>query len=325
MLRFEYLLYALLLTLLACKQENVRFAGSGVFEAREIIVSAEGSGQLIEFHVSEGISVMADSVVGKLDCEDLVLQKSQVLASKEALKLKRVEATPETAVIQKQIRTQQDQIGALQIQYAVLVKDRDRVKKLVSQEAAPAKQLDDVQGSVDVMDKQIAAAHAQLEVLQQQIRSSENAASIKNRSIMSEDDPLQSQIARIENQISNCAVVNPINGTVIAKYVEPFEFVTVGKPLYKVADLREMTLRAYLSGDQLTAVKLGDAVTVRVDDGKDEFRAYDGVITWIADEAEFTPKTIQTKDERANLVYAVKVSVKNDGYLRLGMYGELDF
>jgi len=325
MLRPEYGLFALLIPLFACQNENTDFAGSGVFEAHEIIVSAEGNGLILEFRIEEGNSVLADSIVGHLDCKDLVLQKSQVEASREALKLKRVESNPETAIIQKQLQTQQNQIGALEVQYAVLIKDRDRIQKLVAQDAAPTKQLDDLQGNVDVMEKQISGARAQLAVLQQQIQSAERSASLKNRSIMSEDDPLQSQIARIENLIDNCTIVNPINGTVIAKYVEPFEFITAGKPLYKVADLGEMTLRAYLSGDQLTGIKLGDTVTVRVDAGSGEFRAYDAVISWIAGEAEFTPKTIQTKDERANLVYAVKVSVKNDGYLRIGMYGELDF
>jgi HlyD family secretion protein len=141
---------------------------------------------------------------------------------------------------------------------------------------------------------------------------------------MSEEAPLDAQIDRIENQVANCMVINPLDGIVIASYVEQFETVTLSKPLYKIADLDEMTLRAYLTGDQLTNVRLGRQVRVMVDAGDNPDKAYDGIVSWISEKAEFTPKTIQTKNERANLVYAVKVKVKNDGYLRIGMYGEVD-
>jgi HlyD family secretion protein len=324
MRRQKYHFILLLGVFASCQKTDPNFAGSGVFEAQEIIVSALGTGQILEFQIEEGTSVEADIAVGRLDCDDLALQKSQVEASKAALKLRRVEARPETAVLRKQIATQRDQITTLQTQSDVVKKERDRMKKLVDQDAAPSKQLDDTQGQLDVMQRQIATAQSQLNVLEEQIRSSEQSTSMKNRSIMSEDDPLQSQIARIENQIDNCTIVNPISGTVIAKYAEPFEFIAVGKPLYKVADLSEMTLRAYISGDQLTQMQIGQKVNVKVDDTNDGLKTYDGVVSWIAEKAEFTPKTIQTKDERANLVYAIKVRVKNDGFLRIGMYGELE-
>ncbi len=321
----HFYLAAVVITAFACGDNHETFEGSGVFEAHEVVVSAEVGGQMTDFQIDEGTPVQADQVVGHVDCQDLSLQKSQVEATKAALQLKQVEAFPETSVLEKQITTQEAQITILKTQADVVVTERDRVKKLVAQESAPSKQLDDIQGELDVLQKKIAAAETQLGVLQQQIRSAQQSSKMHNRSIMSEEGPLASQITRLDSQIEKCIVINPITGRVIAKYVEAHEFVTPGKPLYKVADLDHMILRAYLSGDQLTSVQLGQAVKVMVDDGKKNYKAYDGTISWIADKAEFTPKTIQTKDERANLVYAVKVDVKNDGFLRIGMYGELDF
>ncbi len=321
----HYYLTALLFLTIACGKDNPDFEGSGVFEAHEVVVSAQVGGQITDLQIEEGTEVRAEQTIGHIDCEDFNLQKAQVEASKEALVLKKVEALPEIYIIQKQIVTQEAQVVTLETQLRVLTKERDRLANLVTLESAPTKQLDDAQGQVDILEKQLSVARAQLNVLHQQIESAKESAQMKNRNIMSEDLPMQAQINRIENQISNCDIINPIDGIVIAKYAEPYEIIGTGKPLYKVADLSEMTLRAYLSGDQLTSVKLNQEVSVLVDDGKDAYRTYPGVISWISDKAEFTPKTIQTKSERANLVYAVKVTVKNDGYLRIGMYGELDF
>jgi HlyD family secretion protein len=320
-----FLAFLAMLVIPACGGKHSPFEASGVFEAREIVVSALNNGQILELDLDEGASLTADQVVGHLDCEDLELQKRQIASSKDALSLKQVEARPETSVIQQQIITQQSQIAALQTQYDVLAKERDRLKPLVAEQAVPAKQLDDILGQMDVLNKQINSAREQVGVFEVQIKSSQRTASMRNRSIMSEDDPLQSQIDRVDNLIQNCTIVNPISGTVIAKYAEPFEFITTGKAIYKIADLSAMTLRAYLTGDQLATISLGQQVRVQVDDGKGAFKGYSGTISWISEKAEFTPKTIQTKNERANLVYAVKVNVKNDGYLRIGMYGELDF
>jgi HlyD family secretion protein len=321
----HFILPAFAILLFACRSGNGDSQGSGVFEAREVIVSANIGGQVIALNVEEGTAVSQDQVVGEIDCEDIVLQKAQVAATQKALSLKQVEAAPEVLVIEKQITAQQSQIRALEAQYAVLEKDRKRLETLVAAESAPQKQLDDITGELDVLTERITAAKAQEDVLQQQIRSARSTAGIRNRSILSEDEPLEAQLARLENQLDNCRIINPVQGTVIAKYIERFEMVGAGKPLYKVADLDTMTLRAYLSGDQLTAVKLGQAVRVLVDDETDDYRTYDGTISWIADKAEFTPKTIMTRDERAHLVYAIKVAVPNDGLLRIGMYGELDF
>ncbi len=307
----------------ACQHQKITFDASGTFEAREVVVSAEANGTLIEFNLEEGQDLTADELVGRIDCEDILLQKAQIEASVEALKLKRGDAAPELAVIRQQIEAQNAQISTLRTQYEVMVRERDRVKKLVSQEAAPGKQLDDIQGQVDVLASQIEAARSQITVLNQQMDAQSDLMAIRNRGIMSEEKPLLRSITRIENQLGNCDVFNPINGKVLAKYAEQHEYVNMGKPLYKIADLNDMILRAYVSGDQLSSIQLDQEVKVLVDKNQEEYKSYSGKIIWISDKAEFTPKTIQTKNERANLVYAIKIAVENDGFIRLGMYGEV--
>ncbi|NND33665.1 MAG: HlyD family efflux transporter periplasmic adaptor subunit [Saprospiraceae bacterium] len=318
-----YFILSLAIIAFSCNKTSDRHDASGVFEAREIVISAEANGQLVEFNLSEGVQLAADQIVGLIDCRDLNLQKSQVESTLGALRLKQSDASPEVAVIHRQIEAQQAQINTLEVQREVLLKERDRLEKLVAQEAAPTKQLDDIQGQLDILRTKIEAAKTQTKVLEQQMETQQKLVAIRNRGVMSEEKPLQGSIARVENQISNCNVINPLEGTVLAQYVEQYEFVNMGKPLYKVADLDKMTLRAYLSGDQLAAIKLGQDVEVLVDESSETYRSYNGKITWIADKAEFTPKTIQTKNERANLVYAIKVSLVNDGFIRVGMYGEL--
>jgi HlyD family secretion protein len=194
--------------------------------------------------------------------------------------------------------------------------ERDRTERLVKADAATGKQLDDLNAQVDVLQKQ-------MDVTQQQIAVQRSNIATQNRSILSESAPLQKQAAQVEEQISKARVVNPVSGTVITKYAEQGEVTAPGKALYKIANLSTLTLRAYITGAQLSQLKLGQQVKVLVDNGADQYRTYSGTIYWISDKAEFTPKTIQTKEERANLVYAVKVRVKNDGYLKIGMYGEV--
>lgn len=318
-----YFLTGGLLLWSSCQNQKIKFDASGVFEAREVIVSAQSNGQLVDLNLEEGQDLMADVLVGKIDCEDLVLQKAQVEASIEALKLKRGDATPEVAVVRQQVAGQKAQIATLLTQYNVMVKERDRIKKLVDQDAAPVKQLDDLQGQVDILAKQREAAESQIDILNQQMDAQKDLVANKNRAVMSEEKPLLSSIARMENQLENCAILNPINGRVLVKYVEQYEYVSIGKPLYKIADLKDMVLRAYVSGDQLSLMQLGQEVTVLVDKNTKEYQSYKGKISWISDKSEFTPKTIQTKNERANLVYAIKIAVKNDGFIRGGMYGEV--
>jgi HlyD family secretion protein len=186
----------------------------------------------------------------------------------------------------------------------------------LKQDAATAKQLDDIDAQIDVVKKQMS-------VTQQQINVQKNNVGTQNRGILSQGKPLEKKAAQIQDLLNKSNITNPINGTVITKYAEEGEMVSPGKAIYKIADLSVLTLRAYITGSQLSQVKLGQQVTVLVDDGAKKNKEFPGTITWISDKAEFTPKTIQTKDERANLVYAMKVKVRNDGYLKIGMYGEV--
>lgn len=322
-INLNYLLILPVFYLFGCGDKKAAFDASGIFEAEEIIISAEANGQLVELLLNEGEELNLNQVVGKIDCTDIALQKAQLEASIEALRMKRGDATPEISIVKQQIESQNAQIETLRTQLRVVTRERDRIKKLVNQEAVPVQQLDDLQGKVDVLQKQIEAAEKQIMVLQQQMESQKDLVAIRNRGIMSEQKPLNTNIERMDNQLSNCEIVNPMSGTVLAQYVEQYEFVNMGKPLYKIANLKDMVLRAYLTEDQLSDLKLGQEVTVLVDKNSEEYQRYPGRISWIADEAEFTPKTIQTKDERANLVYAVKIKVENDGFIRVGMYGEV--
>jgi len=178
---------------------------------------------------------------------------------------------------------------------------------------------------VNVLKEKIVAAKTQLNVLQSQINSQRRSVAIQNRGILSEKEPMEKKVALIQDQLNKTLIKNPVSGTVLTKYAEENEFTATGKALYKIANLSTMKLRAYITGNQLSQVKLNQPVKVKVDDGKGKYRVLPGTITWISDKAEFTPKTIQTKDERANLVYAVKINVANDGYLKIGMYGEVVF
>jgi HlyD family secretion protein len=203
-----------------------------------------------------------------------------------------------------------------QSQLNQLIHERTRTENLVKADVATQKQLDDMNSAVDQMKKQML-------VTEQQIKVQLSNTGTQNRSILSESSPLQKQVAQINEQLSKANIINPINGTVLTKYAEEGEVTAPGKALYKIADLSVLTLRAYITGAQLSQVKLNQNVQVLVDSGAKSYQTYPGTITWISDKAEFTPKSIQTKDERANLVYAIKIKVKNDGYLKIGMYGEV--
>ncbi len=192
-------------------------------------------------------------------------------------------------------------------------------------EAATGQNLDDINGKVDILSKQIAAAQEQKSVITAQIQSAKETVSIQNKGITSEIDPMKKKIAILDDQLQKTTAVNPIDGNMITKYANAGELVAMGKPLYKLANMDEMTLRAYVTGDQLPTIKTNDKVQVYIDDADGKYKQYEGTITWISPEAEFTPKTIQTKNERSNLVYAIKIKVKNDGYLKIGMYGEVTF
>lgn len=302
---------AALLLLASCGSKNSHFDASGTFEVNEVIVSSELSGKILRFQVEEGMSIPKDSAVGLLDAENIALQKEQVEANIDALSDKTMDAGPDIKLLQDQLVVQQAQLDNLLL-------EQRRIQNLVKEDAATGKQLDDINSQVDV-------ARKNLLVTQQQINVKKNNVATQNRSVLSESKPLEKRKAQLDDQLKKAAIINPVTGTVITKYAEEGEITAAGKALYKIADLSVMTLRAYISGAQLSEVKLGQTVHVLVDDGASKYKEFSGVITWISDKAEFTPKTIQTKDERANLVYAVKISVKNDGYLKIGMYGEVKF
>ena len=292
-----------------CNSNGNEFHASGTFEADETIVSSELPGKILSFNVEEGMHLMKDSIVGALDATSIGLQQEQVEASIGALSQK-------TSSAAEQVKLLQDQLSVQQTRLDNLLHERTRIENLLKADAATGKQLDDI-------NYQINAAKKEMSVTQQQINVQKNNVATQNRSILSEADPLRKRIAQLQDQAQRANIVNPVNGTVIAKYAEAGEVTSAGKALYKIADLSELNLRAYVTGVQLPTIKLGQQVKVLIDQGEKSYKEYQGTITWIADKAEFTPKTIQTKEERANLVYAIKVKVKNDGYLKIGMYGEV--
>lgn len=307
---FPTILAATLL-LASCGNNGNGGDASGTFEADEVIVSSELGGKIILLNIDEGSVLAKDSIVGVVDAGNLSLQKEQVEASIESLRDKTADVGPQVRLLEQQLQVQQSQLSTL-------LHEKQRVENLIRADAATGKQLDDINAQVDVVQKQ-------MEVTRRQIQVQRSNVATQNRSVLSESKPLSKRVAQLEDQLKRASIVNPVNGTVITQYAEEGEITAPGKAIYKIADLRYLVLRAYLSGRQLAQVKLGQTVKVLVDDGKDKYRELPGTITWISDKAEFTPKTIQTKEERVNLVYAVKVKVKNDGYLKIGMYGEVKF
>jgi HlyD family secretion protein len=297
--------------LMSCNNNDMKHDATGVFEADEVIVSAEVGGKILAFYAEEGDTLSKGRTAAVIDATNLSLQKEQVEASINALKEKTNDVQPQIRLLEEQIRVQQSQL-------ATLKKEKVRFENLVKADAATPKQLDDIEAQLDVIYKQINVTQRQIDVQRSQVGT-------QNRSVMSEKEPLQKRVAQLEDQLSRTNVINPVGGTVLTKYVHAGEITGPGKPLYKIADLSYVLLRAYITGQQLPEIKLGQQVSVLIDEGAKNYKTYAGAITWISDKAEFTPKTIQTKEERANLVYAIKIKVPNDGYLKIGMYGEVLF
>lgn len=294
----------------ACNENGNYFDASGTFEADETIVSSEMPGKILLFNVEEGMHLVKDSIVGTVDATNIELQAQQVEATIDALSQK-------TSSPAAQVQLLQDQLSVQQTQLDNMLHERTRIENLLKADAATGKQLDDINYQIDALKKQMA-------VTKQQINVQKNNVATQNRSILSEAAPLKKRVEQLEDQANRANIVNPVNGTVIAKYAETGEITSAGKALYKIADLSELNLRAYVTGVQLPSIKLGQVVSVLIDQGEKKYKEYTGTIIWISDKAEFTPKTIQTREERANLVYAIKVRVKNDGYLKIGMYGEVN-
>ncbi|MBJ7881393.1 HlyD family secretion protein [Gelidibacter salicanalis] len=277
-------------TLFSCDNSNGKADGYGNFEATEITVSAENNGKLMQFEVNEGDQLMKETFIGYIDTIPLALQREQLKVSKE--------------VISSKSKGVLSQINVLNAKLKTANTNKTRSENLIKDNAGTQKQLDDVKGEIDV--------------IKNQIRSVE----IQNAPVVNELRSIDVQLKQIDDQIEKSKIINPINGTVLTKYSEPGEITSFGRPLYKIADLGTMQLRVYISETQLANIQIGQEVTVKID-AADEMKSYTGKISWIASEAEFTPKIIQTKEERVALVYAVKVDVVNDGSLKIGMPAEL--
>lgn len=281
--------------LAACSPGDDIADAYGNFESTEVIVSAEATGRLLRFDVEEGQVLTENSVVGGIDSTQLHLRKAQLGANIKAVKSRVPEVNPQLAVIRQQIATQQ--------------KEKARIENLLKANAATPKQLDDINGAIALLEKQYASTASSLNT--------------QVSGLSTETQPLEFQVEQVKDQLAQTRVVNPVNGTVLVKYVEAGEVVNYGKPLYKLADLRTMYLRAYIDGNQLASVKTGQQVNVGIDQPDGTIRQIQGTVSWISPEAEFTPKTVQTREERVRQVYALKVRVENDGSLKIGMPGEM--
>lgn len=293
----------------ACNGQHPKFDAAGNFEADEVMVAAQSTGLLLEFKVNEGDQLPEGAVVGQIDVQLQKIQKEQTLASMEALNKKTNNPADQINMVKKQIAVQQTQLMSLE-------KERQRFENLVNADAAPRKQLDDIIAQIAQIKKQTDVNQEQIKVLQAQSQT-------HNQSVLSEKGPMEKAAAAMQVQVDKGQVINPVRGTVLSKYALKGEMAVAGKTLYKIADTDTLYLKAYISGDQLASVKIGQVVEVRVYEGKDDAKKYAGSITWISSKSEFTPKNIQTKSETANLVYALKIKVPNDGYLKIGMYGEV--
>ena len=286
-----------LLLVSACGNRLPDYDATGTFEATEVIVSAEASGKILQLKVEEGTRLKVGEEVGLVDTVQLYLKKLQLEASMKSVESQRPDLAKQIAATKQQIATAQ--------------REKRRVESLLAAGAANQKQLDDWEAQVALLERQLVAQESSL-------RNSTNSLTEQGNSVAI-------QIAQVDDQLNKCHILSPIDGTVLAKYAEAGELATVGKPLFKVGELDRMYLRAYITSEQLSSVKLGDEVRVYADYGNSERKEYSGVLTWISDRSEFAPKTILTQNERANLVYAVKIAVKNGGLLKIGMYGGITF
>ena len=290
-----YVLAGVALMMVACGGNEKAYDATGTFEATETTVYAEQSGALLTFSVNEGDMIEAGKEVGLIDTTQTWLKIQQMAATKE--------------VYQSQKPDMERQIAATRQQLSKAQQDEQRYRELVADGAAPSKMLDD--------------ASSQVKVLQKQLDAQISSLSTSTRSLDKQTVAANVQIEQLRDMLRKCHIVTPTKGTVLEKYVERGEFVAIGKPLFKIADTEQMFMRAYVTSAQLQNIRIGQHVKVFADYGDGQKKAYNGTVSWISSRSEFTPKTILTDDERADLVYAVKVAIKNDGYVKIGMYGEL--
>lgn len=299
------------IALTSCNKNEHTYDGSGTFEATEIVVSSEATGSIMEFHAEEGKHLSKGEVVGYIDTTLLHLQKEQIEAQIKSIK----KGIPD---VKAQTRYFDQQIKLAQINLSHLEKEQNRIQDLVEGEAATQKDLDDI-------DSQAAQARQQIQVLQNQKGAQVSALSTQKSGMEAKPLPFRAQLKEINEKIERARIVNPRSGTVLTTYAVAGEFTAPGRPLYRIADLSKIYLKAYITGEKYADLRLNQKVTVITDDGKDAYHSETGTISWISDEAEFTPKTIRTKEERENLVYAIKVTIQNDGRYKIGMYGEVKF
>ncbi|MFD2910218.1 HlyD family secretion protein [Flavobacterium ardleyense] len=286
----KIVLTSLLVAVLSCKDNSSEADAYGNFEATEITVSSEANGKIEFLNVEEGNKIAKNKIVGVIDTTQLHLNKLQLLASIQTISSKSTNVLSQRRVLGEQLKT--------------AIMEQNRILSMYKESASTKRQVDEIDGKVSVIQEQMKSVETQ------------------NAPIVNEVKSLEVQIKKIEDQIKKSKIENPVEGTVLTKFAEPNEITSYGKPLYKIADLSEMTLRVYFSETQLPSIKVGQEVTVSIDE-KEGTKTYKGKISWISSSAEFTPKIIQTKEERVNLVYAVKVIVKNDGALKIGMPAEV--
>ncbi|MBO4659074.1 MAG: HlyD family efflux transporter periplasmic adaptor subunit [Prevotella sp.] len=319
------LIASLALILAACSKKEKAYDATGTFEATEVTISAEATGQLTLLSADEGQEVARGTVIGYVDKKQLELKKQQLEASLRQLDANRKQLSATRSSNDSRQLDLEKQLASIRQQIANAQREKQRFTELYNDGAVARKQVDDIVYQISVLEKQLAAT-------EDQIRSNNAAFEDQNRGISAQiegvtqqADGIEAQIAQIDDQIANADIVSPIMGTIIEKYVENGEFVTTGKPLLKIADTQNMFIRAYVTSSQLQDIKVGQKVKVFADYGDEQKHSYEGTVTWISNRSEFTPKTILTDDERADLVYAVKIAIKNDGYVKIGMYGEVKF
>lgn len=279
----------------SCGNKDADYDASGVFETTEVIVSSRGTGEIVSLNVEEGQTVTANQPLGALDMTQLVLKKQQLTAGKDAATSRRLNTATQVAALRQQI--------------ANLKQEEARFMALLNDGAATQKQVDDIGYQIATLQRQLSAANEQV--------------STANQSIDGQSAGFDAQIGQVDDMMQQAVITSPINGIILSKYAEAGEFAVPGRALFKVADVSDMKLRAYVTADQLTGLKIGQKVKVYADQGENGRKEYDGTVSWISSEAEFTPKTIQTRDERSNLVYAIKITVHNDGLIKRGMYGDV--
>lgn len=281
----------------SCHTNKSKYDAEGNFESVEVTVSAESTGKILSFDISEGDRLTANQKVGSIDSIQLYLTKLQLEKSAQSVTSNRPDINKQIAAIEAQIRKQKT--------------EQERLQRLFRDGAATEKQMDDINAQITVLENQLTAQKSTLQ----------NSVS----SLDAQSSSIDMQIAQISDKLAKCSITSPVSGTVLTKYAEAGEFAAMGKPLFKIADLDQVYLRAYLSSARISNIKIGQKVQVFADFGGDETHQYEGTIQWISSKSEFTPKNIQTDRERENLVYAVKISVVNDGFIKLGMYGGIKF